>query len=366
MSEKPIDTPPAAAPPTRGRSGTRVDPATVLAELEAGALDAPAPAASTKAPPAPKTDAEEAPEVELEAEADAAPDAEADASGDGEAGGVDANLDEATSKRLAGVQRAEKRAREQAAARQAAFERDRAAFEREWQPRVEAAQRFEALKERARYAPDAVLEELGLSAEDWEPAARALYARSQAGAKNPANREAAQRLLREREANDKLAAVQRQVEELQTKLRTQEQQAQTQAQVTRYLDGVAKAMEQADVPLVKLWAAKAPAKVRARLHEIAVDLAEASGEVPSPAEVLREAEQRRRADLEEGGIDVAQILGASGAPDKAPPAASAGKKPAKTLGKAGGNAGGAAPAQRTRAELVEDVRSKLLANQLDD
>jgi len=345
------------APTPKPTKTARVDRDTLLAELEAGAHEKPGDKAAPPKPEPKEEPAEEAAEEQVDAEEDEQEEKPAAAEEEGaEEEDEGPELDAATAKRIAAVQRQEKRFREQMA-------KDRAELEKiatEWKPKIEAAAKFEQLKSRAKYAPDAVLEALGLGPDDFEPAARLLYAKSQAGQKDPKNREAAERMARERESNDQLAATRRELEELKQQFQAREQQAKTQAAVADYLDKVTKAVSVAETPLVARMLDKTPKKTRTKLHEIAVELAEETGEAPDPMEVIALLEARRQEELEELGIDPTTVLGAAESKSESKPkTAPQGKGPAKTLTRTG--AGPTAPRgkAKSRDEEFADLRREL-------
>lgn len=271
----------------------------------------------------------------------------------------DVELDADTKKKMAALQKAEKRVKEQLAADREKLER----LVREWEPRVAAAQKFEQLAARAKYAPAEVLEALGLSPDDdFEAAARELYARSKAGAKDPKLRDAAGRLQRERERDELLARTSKELAELKQQLEVQKSATATESAVNEYLDRVEKAAAKVEAPLVKHMIAKTPKKARARMLEVANQLSDEMGEVPTAADVIAELEKRRRQELEEDGIDPKKVLEISPTTE----GGGKGKKAAKTLAKTGGGSGGSGgPAKpKTRDEEFEDLKAELKSRKM--
>lgn len=272
----------------------------------------------------------------------------------------DVELDADTKKRLASVQRAEKRAKEQLAAEQAKLDQR----VKEWEPRIVAAQKFEELQKRAKYAPDAVLEALGLTTDDFEAAARTLYARSQAGAKDPKNREAAARLQREREAADQNAVMRKELDDLKKQISDRDLQAQQQVAIDEYADTITKAAksEKVEAPLVKQMLAKTPNKARRRMLEVAAELAAEFGEVATAADVITELEKKRRKELEEDGIDPAKVLGIASTDEEGGKK----RKATRTLGKAGGGSqtSQAGEKKKSRDEEFEDLKAELRSAKL--
>lgn len=279
--------------------------------------------------------------------------------------------DPATARSLAMIAKADERARKKLAeernAQAAKLKEEREALERE-RAEVAAARKaldaFEKIKARARYEPDAVLAELGLSDEDMEHAAKAAWARSKAGASDPKQRDAVARSAQQRERDDRIAAAEKRAEaaekraeEAFKRIEEREQAARTEVAVNNYLDTASKAITPTAAPLVAKWAEKSPAKVRQVMHAVAVELAEANDEPPSPADLVAEVERRRRADLEDSGIDIAAILGAPKKPT--PPG------PSRTLERGGGGASTPKP-KLAGAELVDDIKRAVESGKFDD
>lgn len=294
------------------------------AEQAAPAESAPAEAAE----PEPETAADEAP-------VEAAP----------------VEADPETAKRLATVKAQEKRQREQIAKDRAdalaQVEVRRKEIEAEWSPKIEAAQRFEALAKRAKYDPAAVLEQLGLTSDDFEIAARHLYARSKAGQADPKNRAAAEQATREREQLDRITAHERKLADLEAKLTAKEQAQAFESQRGQYLDLTIKAVANDNAPLLAKLASKDPNKARTALWRTAEQLFDQTGEFPDSDDVITAWETQRRAELEDLGIDVTT---------SAKPAAPAAPRPGKTLS----NGHGAAPANSNAPKSRQEERDEVL------
>jgi len=193
---------------------------------DAGAAKAlkPAPKAEAKAtPPAPKS--------EPTLDDDAASLASADDGDDDEGAGgerkseakpdakPDAKADPEEGKRLASIQKAELESRKRIqkeradlAAEREQYARDRAAFDAE---RAEVASLKKA-RERAALDPMAYLEAAGIT--DFEYVSKQAFLRAK-GAADPNNREAAARLIREREHGSELAQLKSKYEQLEATLR---------------------------------------------------------------------------------------------------------------------------------------------------
>lgn len=207
-----------------------------------------------------------------------------------------------TSRRLDKVNAAEKRMRAKFAREREEMRAERDRERAELKPRLDRLDAFEKLTERAKYDIVPVLKALGISEDDLAPLSREIYAHSSEGAKDPKYKDAATRSAKERADQDRVAKLERELEELRTERKTEREQAETERTLTTYIDGVTKAVTE-DTPLVKQWLDKAPKKARAALLDIANELA-AEGEVPEAADVVAALEKRRRADLEELGVAV--------------------------------------------------------------
>lgn len=306
----------------------------VLAELQAqdappaptGQAEAPPPAAAEEVPPAAAPTPPAPPATET---------------------------DPVVAARLATIQRAEKRSKDALAEERATLARERA----EWSEKVAAATSFSDLAARAKYDPAAVLTSLGLDAGDFEAAAKQLYALSPAGRSDPKNREIVEQQLRLRGHGDELSSTRREVAELRKFIEERDQQAAGERAAAEYLDAAVKSVN-GQAPLVAAWIAKNPRAARERMRAVAAELVESTGEVPEHEEVIAAMEKRRRADIEELGVDVGVVLSGS-----APAPAPAGR-PAPTLGQLGSPAQARATPQ-TREEVEADVLRAMQEGRLD-
>jgi hypothetical protein len=205
----------------------------------------------------PKLEAPKKPEPKVEAADD---DSDLDEDADLE------QPDAETAKRMEKVRRTEQRARERQQQVETEWTKKRdaevAKFEADWKPRVEKAERFEALSKNAKYRMVDIARELGLSDEDLELAAHDLYAHSKKGSEDPKRREAIARTKRERELSDEVAQLKKRTEEREATEKQREEQTSKRAAVEGYLDDVAKAATD-KVPLAKKYLAANPRR-RAR------------------------------------------------------------------------------------------------------
>jgi hypothetical protein len=219
-------------------------------------------------------------------------------------GDAGAELGPEAQQRIKAIQRAEKRSKDEIARlreeHRAEADRVRSTLEREWRPRIEAAQKLEGLIGKARTDVGAVIELLGLKEDDLSPLGRALYLRSPQAKASPADRAAADQALREHEGRGALTKLQSEIAELRKERETERAQADTDRTVQAYLDGVVKKIGD-DSPLVKQLLEKNPTKTRQRLQRVAARLwdsmREEFGETappPKPPEVIRALEARRQ------------------------------------------------------------------------
>jgi hypothetical protein len=311
-------------PPEHLRDATR---ATARAALQADlareldGLDGDAPAEAKPAEPAatpeePAKPAEEAPTEESE-----------DATDPGEEPTEEkpeAKPDKDLDKRLAAIQREEKRAKAAVAAERRAVEEERRAVQAERDRAQAELQAFRKVQERARYDLPGVLRALGYKDEDFEAAAQEVYTASPKGRQDPRLQDRTRSTSREREYEDRLASIERQNQALLQQLEQRDAAQRTAA----WIDEAAKAASD-ETPLVQAMISRAPAKARAMLAKVAEQLLDETGEVPDHADVVLELEKIRRAELEELGIDAPAA--ATAAPKTKPVTPAAKTKPATTL-----------------------------------
>lgn len=243
------------------------------------------------------TSDEEAPATEADAEPE--PDAEADPEAEEEATEeTPADADPDQKRRLEAVQRAERRSKEQLVKREQAMHAEVDArvrkLEQEWAPRIQKAERFEAMQANARTNLISVLRELGLTDDDMEWVSKEAFVHSRAAGVKPEHRAEAARASRERDLEAKLAATDKRFTELESKLQRQVEESRAEAEGKQYLASI----EKAATSRVKQALAKAPVRARNRLAQVAIELMDRDGARPEPAAVLAEYEK----ELEELGI----------------------------------------------------------------
>lgn len=302
----------------------RADPAAAKPSTAKPADGAPAEKPAPRTAPAPTT--EEPADDRREAQTQAPPETST-------APDVSSVADPETAKRVATINASEKRSRDKIAAERKELEERAKAIETEWSPRAKAAQDFEALKAKAAKArsnPAHLVElfsALGYGDEHFAPTAQALYALSKAGQADPAHKAHAEKLLRDRESVDDVAALRREIQELKQGLTQKDQQTEFQRLQGDFLDGTVKAIGET-APTVKAMASKGKnqQKLRDALWRHTVELThEQDGEAPDFAAVVA----RYQTELDEMGVPRPS---AQAAPETKPNNETADKQnPARTL-----------------------------------
>lgn len=231
------------------------------------------------------------------------------------------SLDAETTKRLATIASAEKRSRDKLATERKELD----ARAKELEPQLKELEAFKALKAKARkggaHLVDA-LKGLGLTDDDFEPAAQSLYSLSKAGAADPNNaarKAAADRMLHDREQMTELESLRAEIRDLKDGLTKRDEQQSFEQQRAAYIEHTAKELDAAigklgDTRLARALKGKNPASVRQRLWAATVELTEANdGDVPEFADVVAHYQAIRRAELEELGVDPDAVIQAASA-----------------------------------------------------
>ncbi len=275
------------SPGSGGRAALRAaGRAAFLAEAKPDAAPEPVEAA----------DADESAEAEVETETEPeateeAPDEEPEAEPEPLAA-----KDPDAAKRMDAIQKAEKRSMEKVQAERQRFESERqtfhaerARFEKEWSPRIEAAQRYEELRERAPYDLVSLAEELGVTEEDFEHHAQQFYRRSPKGKADPKNRDAYERANREREHRHKLTATEKRLAEMEKRIEEREKSAQEEKRLAALTSVAQKALSD-DTPIMRKRFEAHPEQAQKDFAIAVKYLREETGEEPDPADVIRELE----------------------------------------------------------------------------
>jgi len=190
---------------------------------------------------------------------------------------------------------------------------------------------FQELRKRFRYDPLGVSRALGASEDDFEDIARAHYAHSKKGAADPRNKAEVERSLKEREQQERLDALQKRLDERDAAEKQSKAQAEAQREAAKYVESVAKAAAGPKAPLAAHFLAKNPERTKAKLGQIAYEMASEMDVVPTPAQVLKAYERIRREELLELGVDADTIVKAKAATPK--PGTKPTEKPAATESK---------------------------------
>jgi len=249
------------------------------------------------------------PESEEEDPADPDPDAESEVESDPDETEVEAEPEPAKpdpelERRAAQLRKQETRLRAKIESERTKLDRERADLASD----KAEVEKFKTLRQRAKFDPTGVLRALGLSDDDLEPAARHIYAQTKEAAKDPKNRDAADRLMRERELQHRIDEQQKRLDERDERdKQAAAQQAEQQAAV-KYITGVSRAAKPGTLAAHFLSKGGTTAdKAMMRFAQIARDLSE-DGYYPDQADVLDEYERQRREELEEADVDVAALL----------------------------------------------------------
>lgn len=199
-------------------------------------------------------------------------------------------------KRLAKVQKYEKKIRDQAAERDKQFAHERDAFVAEWKPKIDAYENFEKLKAR-KSDPVSIFKAVGYNEDDYSELSKIFYALSKEGAADPKNREAVSRAIANRELREQNAALEARLAGLEGKLTKQEAEAQASREVEVYVARIAKAIGD-DTPLVKKRLELAPKSTRNALDQVALKLSQKAGGFADPKKVVRAYEKKLERDRE--------------------------------------------------------------------
>jgi hypothetical protein len=292
-------------------------------------------------------------------------------------------LDPAAEKRMAVAQKEEQRrkaaiAKERAEAQAAADKRQADLDKREAEiaARAKALEDFDRLRERARYEPDAVLQNLGLAPDDLVAAASKLMLHDPKYANDPKAKEAVARMMRERESRTavektggKVAELEAKLEATLKKLEERDSHQQGEAVVSAFLDDIEDSLGD-DHPITAraLTAARAKASdrsipvaerreaqqshkaIRDEFRAVATELYRRDNVEPEPHEVAAEVEARRVAELRKWGVDPAALAQQPAAAPKKPAA-----PPPRVLAR-----GNASPTQPPRKLTPEEQRAEFV------
>lgn len=217
-------------------------------------------------------------------------------------------------RRAAQLRKQEQRQRERLRNDRAQLERDR----EELRASRAALDEFNKLKARAKYDPTGVLRHLGLTEDDFETAAKHIYSHSSAMVKDPKNRDAADRAMRERELLSTIDSLKSRLDKQDEERHNTARAEQERAEAVRYIGGVRKAARPGTLAAHYIGkGGAAEARALQTFATITAELAE-DDDLPHPSDVLAEYERRRRAELEDDGVDVDALLKRKAAPAAKP------------------------------------------------
>lgn len=248
-----------------------------------------------------------APDDEIEGAEGEAEEEEPDPEAEAESESEEEEPDPEAEKGLAAIQRQEKRFKERMATERAALAKERTQAEELATEARQIVAKFQSMQERASYDPAGVLEELGLTEDAFEDAAKQVYQRSP-NAKG-GGKAATAETMRVRRMESQIAAQEKRYQELEQRY----QQDTAQRQVDSFLSTITSAATD-ETPLASAIIGSNPTKAKRQIHELAVYLSDEFGEVPEPSDVLKAYEKQRRSELEEMGVDPDELLAKRGAP----------------------------------------------------
>ena len=211
--------------------------------------------------------------------------------------------DPETQKRLDAVRVAEKRMRAAAERRDAEF----ATKQREWQERVDRVVELDKLFARAKHDPVSLLKAAGVSEDDFELIAQAVYAESPALQKDPKQKAAAQAKLREREKEDRQTQAEKQIAELREQIEQQKRDAVAAQEAQAYIAQINTAASTKH-PLVAHLLKADPNETHDALVKTYNDLGKKLQRTPKAIEVVAAFDKAQRSRLQRLGIDPETIV----------------------------------------------------------
>lgn len=246
-----------------------------------------------------ETERDDADDVEVDAEDDSDEDDDSDLDEDDEKTGEKVDAD--TAKRLAQVQRTDKRLREQRDRDFRARESELDAREAELKPHLEKLAKFERLAARASIDPVAVLHALGVSEDRFDGIAQVLYKLAK-GKTDPKFQTEAAQLMKERERDAEIEDLKKWREERERADKESAQTAAADRELDAYFGKVTKALGD-KTPLSKAYLKANPSEARERMQILAFRIAKETGALPNERAVAVALEKDRRRVLRELGID---------------------------------------------------------------
>lgn len=339
-------------PETQSSADLRAD---VLAELEAPEADDVSTPAATDEPAGEPEEVEAGTEEVVE---DAEPEAELAA--EPETATPD-EPDTKTDKAIERIHAAEKQSRTQIDSARAELVKEKA----EWTEKITNFEartaEIEAAQKRAKHDPAALLGQFGVTeASDLMNAARQLHAMAVAGTDkaNPEQLAQAQRTLKEREVDDRVAKIEAENLKLRSEISDRQKAVEEETNIKAYTDRVASEISDKH-PLVNNMLKRAPESVRKQIFVLASELHSQTGEPPDAIDVIQLYEETERKSLTDRGIDPDLILeGMKRTKTKTP---AAGEKRSASIGTSNGTTTKTSESFGSEEELRADVLREIEA-----
>ncbi|HEX4355659.1 MAG TPA: hypothetical protein VHZ95_22185 [Polyangiales bacterium] len=230
---------------------------------------------------------------------------------------TDAKHDPATDRGLRAVEQARKKFLDEQNAWKAEQEVQRAETAR---LRAEAQGKVSSVEELKKLKASEILDRLALDDDGYDAMSRHAYARTKQGKADPRAAAAvadAERSQASRGQAETIAELQAKIDKLEQGYQGEFKRRDQQTFAEHWVGEAVKSVPTDKPTLIGKLMAKSPDAGRAQLLAIGAELERANdGEQPTHSEVIAEFEKRRRAALEEQGVDVDALL----APAKAPTA----------------------------------------------
>lgn len=195
---------------------------------------------------------------------------------------------------------------------------------------AEQAKSLTEARERAHIDPVAFMRALGFEESGFEELAKEFYAASPEGQKDDKVREASVRRRRSLAVDDELSRMRKETAQIKQEMQVMRHQAEAEKLLRAAGDAVDDSM-----PVLASQLAKTPNKLLQYLEEVAIVIFHETGELPQPSEVAQAAERRRRAELEDLGVDVDKVFRVHSRQESKTPGKAVEKKSARTLSNPG-------------------------------
>lgn len=214
---------------------------------------------------------------------------------------------------------------------------------------------IEAAQKRAKHDPAGLLESLGVKGPtDLMNAARLLHAMAVSGTDkaNPEQLAQAQRTLKDREVDDRVANMEAENAKLRSEMETRDATAARETDIKNYTDLVVSGVSDKH-PMVNNMLKHDPSAVRTKLFEYANALHGQTNEVPDAIDVIQLFEEAERKSLTDRGLDPDLILQGMKRTKTQTPVA--GEKRSASIGTSNGTTTKTSKTFETEEELRADV-----------